>query len=52
MADKDTLIARLSSESTGDAASAIMDALYKAEQAADDAARASGDLEAVRLCFG
>lgn len=45
--DKDSLIARLASESTGDAASVIMDALYKAEQAADDAARASGDLQEV-----
>jgi len=45
--NKDTLIARLSNESTGDVASAIVDALYKAEQAAEDAARASGDLQEV-----
>lgn len=45
--DKDSLIARLAMESTGDAASAIMEALYNAEQAAAEAARASGDLQKV-----
>lgn len=43
--DKDSLVARLANESTSDAAEVIMDALYKAEQAAEDAAKASGALQ-------
>eukprot|EP00210_Caulerpa_lentillifera_P000754 g729.t1 len=43
--DKDSLVARLAHESTTDAAELIMDALYKAEQAAEEAANASGELQ-------
>lgn len=44
-------MARLANESTTDAAEVIMDALYKAEQAAEDAAKASGALQEAIECL-